>query len=184
MTTDFAIPESESFSFPGGEPFAFQQEGGISTDLQSPPLVIVEPDPFAVVGSPLAGPEGPPGPAGPAGPPGQSGIVREALVDLNAYTVVKVMTNNKVRPASSLILSDGESTTGVTTAAALAGELVPIRTVGAIDVNSALPIGPLYLGTDGALTADHDTGEFQLRVGYAQTPNLLIVRIDPPIYSV
>lgn len=131
-----------------------------------------------------AGSPGAPGRQGPPGPSGNVGVTVEALVNLNAYTVVKVMGTGQARPASSLILGDGEATTGVTTAPALAGEQVPIRTVGAVSVSGTLPVGPLYLSTDGSLTPDHDSGLFQLRIGYAQTPTLLIVRIDPPIYSV
>lgn len=120
---------------------------------------------------------------GPQGPPGVVGVSVQALTDLNALTVVKVMASNVARPASSNNPNDGEAVTGVTTVAARAGEQVPIRTSGALSVpGGGLTVGNLYLGPDGALTPNSTTGVFMLRIGYAATPTLLIVRIDPPVY--
>jgi hypothetical protein len=136
-----------------------------------------------VVGAPTTvGPRGPQGQQGPPGPAASPAVTVEAATDLNAYTVVRVGTDGKAHPSSSLTHSDGEAATGITTVAARAGEQIPIRTAGALTTTAALPVGPLYLDTDGALTGDPDTGLFQLRVGYAQTPTLLVIRIEPPIY--
>lgn len=110
------------------------------------------------------------------------GVTIEAAVDMPAFTVVKVMRSNVARPARSTTPADGETVTGITTVAAKAGEMVPIRTSGALMSPAPLPVGNLYLGPNGELTSDPNSGAYTIKIGIAPTSDLLILRIDPPVY--
>lgn len=123
-------------------------------------------------------------PLGAPGLPGKDAVVGVSVLaayPLNALTAVVVGDDGHAHPASSLEPDHATATVGVTTHAALAGEPVPVRTVGAVTTVVDLPLGDLYLDVDGSLTPDPDAGMFSLLIGRAVGPRTLVVRIGMPI---
>lgn len=119
---------------------------------------------------------------GAPGAPGQSArITVTAAEEIPASHVVAINADGTARLASSLNYDDAVEAFGVARTAALSGETFTVATAGSLTTTGTVPVGTLYLGIDGALTTDHEAGLFTLRIGYAPTPDLLVVRVGEPI---
>jgi len=70
---------------------------------------------------------------------------------------------------------------GVAANAASSGAAVQIITRGDIVNYSGLGVGPVYLGTSGALTSSLPTSGVLLKMGYVAASNIFVVDVQPPI---
>ena len=88
--------------------------------------------------------------------------------------------NNGVFLASA---ADAGDVLGITTGAANAGEPVTVQTNGRMDEPSWswAPFAPIFLGANGALTADPSGGAYLHRLGIALSPTAILIRIEPPV---
>lgn len=121
---------------------------------------------------------------GPPGPPGEAtgNVVRTAGANLSAIRAVYEGTDGKVRYATNTDPTTATKTIGVTTSAALQDDEIGVCLTGEIEDNSlSLTPGPLYLGTNGALTSTPPSTGVLLRVGTALTTGRLVVNVQQPI---
>lgn len=117
------------------------------------------------------------------GAPGSSGgatitaIATEAISGQRAVYAVA----GGVALSSSLANSSCE-VVGVTTAAAILGDQVTVKTSGElIDPSFAFSVGPVFLGLSGILTNTVPLTGSQVRIGKALSATKLLIEIEPPI---
>lgn len=126
--------------------------------------------------------QGPPGPPGPAG----SGSVVQVVAGetILPFHAVMVGPDGLGYLPDRDSLSDAFFVLGVATSAALAGEALGVATGGFLDGPASWTPGPLYVGDDGVLTADLGLGAYDFEIAVAVTTSRLVIRPQPPIYTV
>lgn len=124
------------------------------------------------------------------GPPGRDGangavdLIRVAEIDLSGHRVVKAVNGSKANYASALVEADGGIVLGVTTGAAIQGANATIKFEGEmIEPSWNWALGPVFVGADGVLTQAPPSGEFSKQIGVATAPTVLVVGLEPTIYT-
>lgn len=128
------------------------------------------------------GARGLPGPAGPAGGATRVGLAGAAV---SGHRVVIEDESGTVIHADALSVAHAERVVGVSSNAAAEGDPVTIIERGRMaDASFAFTPGlPVFLGLDGALTQTPPAAPgFILQIGAATAPDVLQVRLAPPIY--
>lgn len=148
---------------------------------------------------------GDPGPRGPSGPPGLDAgeVIHPAGTNISAGTCVYVTTFTRpstepdeageypeveylvVLPASSDDLEAAGRIIGVAATSALANEPCRVRTFGPMTIELDFPRVPLFVGQDGVLTPDPETGLVQRQIATGQGPGItgknIFVRVEHAI---
>lgn len=121
------------------------------------------------------------GPRGPQGLPGPDGntLPYEAGTSILAYKAVTTDADGRLGYASSSTPEHMDQVLGLSVQAGLEGAQVQVKTFGQI-TNTGwnwTPGQPLFLGLNGEITANPNTGVFCLAIGYAQTQHQIFIRI-------
>lgn len=132
------------------------------------------------------GPRGFTGLTGPTGPTGiDAGLLtKTAAQTLSGHRVVRSSGGDDVELCSAADLGDLHTALGVTTSAAVAGDLVPVRTLGELVEGSWswAEGSPVYCGVDGVLTQTFDPGWAWSRViAVATSPTSIYILPREPI---
>lgn len=151
--------------------------------------IVVQPDPDLLVIEQTAdtvsivintGQEGPQGPAGPAGD--GSNLTKIAGTAIGGHKVVIAYGNTGAQLADKDTASHMHVVLGVTKGAASQGSPVEIQTVGEMIEPSWVWVnGPVFLGSNGIMTQTPPTTGFQLQIGTAIAPTVLMIKIGAPI---
>jgi hypothetical protein len=150
---------------------------GIATPATSPVLIPAQPYEGRLVATPvIVGPQGVPGERG-----ADSTIQETAVTSLGGHRVVRGSLGG-LRLASAGSLSDAGSAIGITTGAAEAGQPATFQPSGIMTESSwAWTPGPIFLGSNGALTQSPPAAAFEQQVAIAISATRIVVQIEPPI---
>ena len=154
----------------------------------SPGLIVVE-DEHCIVVEPEAeilvvavSEQGPPGPPGAPGPAGGAAVQRLAGETLSALRVVYEL-NGQVFLLSSADADHIDLLLGLALTAAAAGTATNIQLIGAVDDAAwSWTPGPIWLGTNGALTQTPPASGFDVRLGAAVSATRVILNIEEPVW--
>lgn len=141
--------------------------------------VVADPDRLVHVAA--AGARGPQGPPGPAGSGAGGELLLTAAQNIPARHVVAINGDGLAYIPDRDTPSDANRVAGVSAVAALAGEQFTVVVDGVLE-GGPWPVGALFLGDSGALTADPSGGSFQLQVGVAVTSTRILIRPQFPIF--
>jgi hypothetical protein len=128
------------------------------------------------------------GPVGPRGLPGETSedLTLVASQPVSGHRVL-AWDGGEVRHADPSSLTDGWLVVGVSTHAAVAGDLVHVQKSGLLSDSSIslTASAPVFLGADGALTSTPPSlvggAVFSMRVGTALETNTINIAIGIPI---
>lgn len=128
-----------------------------------------------------------PGPPGPPGPPGAGGVQTAALVaarDLSGHRVV-VATPAGADYADPTNPDHAGAVLGITTGAALAGNLATIQAAGEMTEPSWAwtPGQPIYAGAGGQLVSAPPASGWVRVIAVAVTATRLLLVDQPPIHQ-
>lgn len=129
-----------------------------------------------------------PGPQGAPGLAGGSSLPRVASSVLGGHRLVRSIDENSVAYADVTNPTHGDDTLGLTLGAAGVGEAVNVQRAGAVEFNgwNWEPGDLVFLGFNGLPTQvvpePVDGAAFLQPIGYAESPTVLHLSIDPPIY--
>ncbi len=151
--------------------------------------IVIQPDPQLLVIEQTAetvsivintGQEGPQGPAGPAGD--GSKLTKIAGSAIGGHKVVIASGVSGAQLADKDTPAHMHLVLGVTQGAASSGSPVDIQTVGEmIEPSWSWSAGPVFLGSNGNLTQTPPASGFQLLIGTAIAPTVLMIKIGAPI---
>ncbi|MFN0028416.1 MAG: hypothetical protein ACKV2O_14740 [Acidimicrobiales bacterium] len=130
---------------------------------------------------------GVPGPQGPPGPAGASTFTAMAAVTVSGHRCVAWRADGQVEYASNTTPAHAWAAVGITTGAAIAGDLATVHGFGRLDEGSWswTPLTLIYLGVGGLLTQTPPVAPAFVRVlGHAITPTSMWVSPRQPIIQI
>lgn len=125
------------------------------------------------------------GPQGPAGTPGGASELRVASGILSGHRIVRSLDADQVGYASADNPDHGDDTLGMTLGAADAGAAVNVQRTGPVEMSgwAWTPGESVFLGRDGMPTQSPAADDaFVQVIGYAESPTVLYLDFQPPIY--
>lgn len=143
-------------------------------------FIVCEAEPEVLVVA--TGDQGPPGPPGAPGPAGGASIQRLAGETLSSLRMVYEL-NGQVYLLSAADAAHIDLLLGLALTAAPAGTATNIQLIGAVDDAAwSWTPGPVWLGTNGALTQAPPTSGFDVRLGAAVSATRVILNIEEPVW--
>lgn len=141
--------------------------------------IVVEPDPDVLVVA--LSDQGPPGPPGEPGPAGGAAVQRLAGETLSALRVVYEL-DGLVFQLSPNDAGHIDLLLGLAITAAPSGTATNIQLIGAVDDTGwSWTPGPVWLGSNGALTQTPPTSGFDVRIGAAVSATRVVLNIEEPL---
>ena len=127
--------------------------------------------------------QGPPGPIGPIGPAGGTMLVTVGATPLSGHTAVALDSGGLLVYADCTNPAHIGAVQGVIANAYSPGDLAVVQTdFGLVHAGWSFSPGPVFVGASGALVQALPAGAvFSQVIGYALTPTLVRVDVQPPI---
>lgn len=107
-----------------------------------------------------------------------------ASTDLSGHRVVSIVDSMRVGLADYGQASHAMTTAGITLNAAAAGDTISVKSIGPIEFSgwSWIPTKQVFLASSGSMSQDPSSGLFMKSLGFAITPTLVLLDLQPAIF--